>query len=166
MSNIVILTNFAQYPYHTYLSNMIRSALCQNNVFQLDINSKEYDHQCLAELNRLSPDIIITLDLSGFRFRTQTGENALNMLYTKNLNIIWGNKPEYAQLLNKKISLSMLFYDATGTDNKLTQIYPNLLYYKVANLITYCPTSTLSMRSDQENFLRIWNDFKQETLLF
>lgn len=172
--NIAILTNPRQYPYHISISQMINATLIKHahSVYLLDIDSEKYDYQCLAKLNAFEPDVIITLDLAGFRFRTQSGENALNMLFTKNLNILWGNRPEYEPLLNGKISLSMLFYDASGTDNGLPLLYPNMLYYKVMKPLPVfsAPGSKASpeLSGDSESttaFLNIWYDFLKEVLL-
>ncbi len=167
MLNIVILLNTAKYHYHTKLSRMMQSFLCteSHTVAVLDINSNKRDCEYLEKINTLQPDVLITLDLSGFQFRTQAGEIALNMLATKNLNLIWGNKEEYSLFLNKKLSLSMLFYDGTGTDHHLPQKYQNLLYYKAFSpLIHTASTATPDM--DQEQFQHIWQDFTQEALLF
>ena len=165
--NIVILVNPQQYPYHITVASMINFSLKQLNhtVSILDINSQKFDHLCLAKLNFLAPDILITLDLSGFRFQTQSGENALNMLTTKNLNIIWGNRPEYANFLNKKISLSMLFYDASGINNQLPQIFPYVLYYKALGEINITSEFVQHTSYNQGIFLAIWQDFLKEVLL-
>lgn len=172
--NIAILTNPKQYSYHVSVSQMINTILTghAHSVYLLDIDSEKYDHQCLAKLNAFEPDVIITLDLAGFRFRTQSEESALNMLFTKNLNILWGNKPEYELLLNRKISLSMLFYDASGTDYGLPLLYPNMLYYKVMNPLPAFsasePETSPDISRDSESasaFLDIWYDFLKEALL-
>ncbi len=156
MLTIAILIAPTVYPYHTAISAIIKSALGddKHTISIIDINAYKFDHLCLKEIENLHPDVLITLDLSGFVFRTQTGENALNMLYTKNLNLIWGNKPEYSPFLVKKLSLSMLFYDATGTDHHLPAHYPNMLYYKTPNKLT-----------DETSFQRIWADFTAQALL-
>lgn len=172
--NIAILTNPKQYSYHVPISRMINTVLTKraHSIYLLDIDSEKYDHQCLTKLNAFEPDVIITLDLAGFRFRTQSGENALNMLFTKNLNILWGNKPEYEPLLNKKISLSMLFYDASGTNHSLPLLYPDMLYYKVMKPLPVFsasePDASPDISRDSESasaFLDIWYDFLKEVLL-
>lgn len=167
MSNIVILTNLQQYPCHAETASMIQSVLQQlaHSVTVVDINSERFSHVCLARIKEADPDILITLDLAGFCFRTQSGENALNMLCTKNLNIIWKNKPEYAPLLSRKISLSMLFYDASGTDNRLPFLYPDLLYYKASLPIKQSAVSATDIAGNQKAFLSIWEDFTKEALL-
>lgn len=146
---------------------MIEAVLNKPNytISTLDINCEKFDYQCLAKIKSLNPDILITLDLAGFRFQTQSGENALNMLTTKNLNILWGNKPEYAPLLCKKISLSMQFYDASGKDNQLPQIFPDLLYYKTLGELSTTTTSEQEISINKEVFLKIWQDFLTEVLL-
>ncbi|MBQ7067283.1 MAG: hypothetical protein IJN92_10735 [Lachnospiraceae bacterium] len=165
--NIVILTNLKQYPYHLTLANMINSLLSQPEytISKLDINSEKYDHKCLAKLKSLNPNVLITLDLAGFRFPTQSGEIALNMLYTKNLNLIWGNKPEYAPFLNKKISLSMQFFDVSGIDNNLPLIFPNLLYYNVPGILSTNFSLEQELSKNKEVFIKIWQDFLKEALL-
>ncbi len=156
MFTIAILTAPTIYPYHTSISTMLKSTLSDDKytVSIIDINAYKFDHLCLKDIENIHPDILITLDLSGYGFRTQTGENALNMLYTKNLNLIWGNKPEYAPFLTKKISMSMLFYDVSGRDHHLPTHYPNMLYYKVVDRLT-----------DETSFQNIWTDFIAQTLL-
>lgn len=153
MWKIIILTESAKYSYHTTASRQIQSTLKSDGhtATILDISFCMPDHKYLHKINELQPDVLITLDLAGFQFRTQAGEIALNMLPTKNLNLIWGNKPEYTPLLNKKLSLSMLFYDVSGTDSRLTELYPNLLYYRFSESI--------------DSFLQIWADFIREVLL-
>lgn len=158
MHNIVILTNKTEYPYHTEVASMINNFLSTDysGITTLDINDYKYDQECLSKIKELQPDVIVTLDLAGFRFRTQSGENALNMLTSKNLNLVWGDKPEYAEYLNKKISLSMIFYDATGVDHKLMEKYPNMLYYKAKWALT----------KDMKSFQEIWDDFACEVFLY
>lgn len=154
MSTIALLITKNKYPYHITISNIIQTALESGHHSLTILDADSYTQECLTELNTLQPDVLITLDLAGFHFRTQTGENALNMFCTKNLNLIWGNKPEYAPYLNKKLSMSMLFYDATGKDNQLPTFYPNMLYYKALNKLT-----------DADAFKAVWYDFTTEVLL-
>ena len=165
--NITILTNKNQYPYHNIIAGLIFDLLnkSDNTVSVLDIHSEKYDYLCLQKLNKFSPQVLITLDLAGFHFRTQTGENALNMLTAKNLNILWGNKKEYAPLLSKKISLSMLFYDASGKDHSLSQYYPNLEYYKFSEQFLL-ETDAKTYSNTEKNFFHIWEDFMKEALHF
>ena len=153
MWKIIILTESAKYSYHTTVSRQIQSALDADGhtITILDISFSMADHEKQKKISKLQPDVLITLDLAGFPFRTQAGEIALNMLPTKNLNLIWGNKPEYAPLLNRKLSLSMLFYDVSGADHRLTELYPNLLYYRFSESI--------------DSFPQIWADFIREVLL-
>lgn len=168
MPNILILINPAQYTYHATLSHMIQNFLQTETYVAaiFDISSCKRNYECLEKINQLQPDVLITLDLSGFQFRTQAGEIALNMLPTKNLNLVWGNKAEYAPLLTKKLSLSMLFYDATGEDYHFPQIYPNLLYYKTLAPLSCAPDSASSAFTNKEHFQQIWQDFTHEVLLF
>ena len=147
MATIIILTNKKAYPYHANANSFINSLLndTSHTVSTLDISAYARDHECLQKIHELAPD------LAGFQFRTQAGEMALNMLPTKNLNLIWGHKPEYAEFLSKKLSLSMLFYDISGTDYRLPNHYPNMLYYKVFESLNAFP--------------QLWDDFTQEVLL-
>lgn len=149
---IALIINPKEYIYHNDLSRKIMTSLSSQNhtVSIVDINANAYDHNTLSQIKQFDPDVMITLDLAGFRFRSQSGECALNLLYSKNLNIIWGDKPEYALWLTGKLSLSMLFYDVSGKDNKLQKKYPNLLYYKWEN------------ENFPDNWDEIWNDFLKE----
>lgn len=157
MTNIVILTNQNKYSYHKEIAPMLRVTLSNSDssITTIDIDGYKFDHECLAKIKELQPDVIVTLDLAGFRFRTQSGENALNMLPSKNLNLVWGDKQEYSEYLSKKISLSMIFYDATGIDHGLSEKYTNMLYYK-----TVC-----ELTEDTDSFKQIWEDFAAEVML-
>lgn len=167
MKKIVILMDSKQYSYHSAIADLLLVTLQaeEHSVSILDINSEKHDHLLLAALENFKADILITLDLAGFRFRTQSGESALNMLCTKNLNLVWGDKPEYAPLLERKISLSMLFYDALGTDCGLPAHYPNLLYYKYPARLKEDFASAADYVQNQEAFHIIWKDFLTEALL-
>lgn len=149
---IGMIINPKEYPHHLDISNMICSSLISlgHTISVFDIGTTPYDHITLNQIKQYNPDVLITLDLAGFRFRSQSGECALNLLYSKNLNLVWGRKPEYDKWLKGKISLSMLFYDATGSNNRLSEHYQNLLYYKWEN--TAMP----------DNWHRIWADFEEE----
>lgn len=131
MNKIIILSNTSRFPYHEQiikaLNNTASSVLPSACI--MDISNKSNLSSITEKLSAECPDFIITLDLAGFELRTLTGECLLNMLPCKVCNIIWGNKPEYNAYLNGKISLSMLFYDASGQDNHLPSMYPNLRYY-------------------------------------
>lgn len=165
--NVAILTNPRQYAYHGEASAFLLNLLTQKGIRTtiLDVFSEPYAHRCLAKLNSFQPDILITLDLAGFHFRTQSGENALNMLFTKNLNLIWGNRPEYTAFLQKKISLSMLFYDVSGHSCPLSQYYPNVLYYKAMGALLPSPDTPAEDARNRSVFQNIWKDFLSETLL-
>ena len=163
--NIVILTNEKTYSYHKEVSSFLKAQLIQtgHEAFLLDISG--YHYQCLQKLEALKPDIIITLDLSGFQFKTQSGENALNMQLTKNLNLIWGDRPEYAPFLSKKVSLSMLFYDVSEDGSFPAQAYPNALYVKSPGHLLCSIKTPGDETHNRHLFERIWNDFLDETLL-
>lgn len=165
--NTVILTNPIQYSYHKKTAYFLQSVLTQKGIHTTVLNafSDPYPHKNLIQLTKLDPDILITLDLAGFHFRTQSGENALNMLFTKNLNLIWGNRPEYAAFLQKKISLSMLFYDVSGHSCPLSQYYPNVLYYKAMGALLPSPDTPAEDARNRSVFQNIWKDFLSETLL-
>ncbi len=163
-----ILTNLKKYPFHTECAVQIQSYLKSLNhtILPIDIDLEAHNSITLKKIQEIDPDIIITLDLAGFHFHTQAGELSLNQLYCKILNLIWGNKPEYQLFLNKKLSLSMLFYDISGTDHHLQEIYSNLLYYKcVKNYPSSLPLSNSENMFSQELFAYIWKDFTKEVLL-
>jgi len=163
---ISILIDKTHYPYHQNIATNICNFFnnCQHTANILDVHSEIYDHLCLKKLDELSPEVLITLDLAGFHFRTQTGETALNMLTTKNLNLIWGNQSKYTLPLSKKLSLSMIFYDATGNNFSLPQHYPNMQYYKTNNNF-YIDITPQTKPDAKIAFAYIWKDFTQEVLL-
>jgi hypothetical protein len=129
--NIIVLSNTLKYPYHTQIIKALNTIFFTNgsNAQIINISDQTPMSELSRQLSSLPADIIITLDLAGFELRTLTGECLLNMLPCKVCNILWGNKSEYDKYLTGKLSLSMLFYDATGTDNQLPSKYPNMRYY-------------------------------------
>ncbi len=167
MNKMIILSDTSNFPYHEQiikaLNNTAASAL--SGACIMDISDKNHLSSVSARLSAECPDCIITLDLAGFELRTLTGECLLNMLPCKICNIIWGNKPEYTAYLNGKLSLSMLFYDATGQDNNLPFTYPNMRYYYPA------PKAVSTAQSSDFNDItvdilqEILTHFKSEILL-
>lgn len=164
--NIIVLSNTHKYPYHTQITKALNTIVFSNgsNAHIIDIKNAN-SPQFTQQLSSNTPDIIITLDLAGFELRTLTGECLLNMLPCKVCNIIWGDKPEYSKYLSSKLSLSMLFYDATGTDNQLPSKYPNMRYYYPTSRAI--PTTTLNDTESEiiETIQNIWNHFTKEVLL-
>lgn len=162
MENLLVLTNISAYTYHSRLSQFIETAFSSHYcVTIIDIDSFSYDHQCYSAIQAVHPTILITMDLAGFRLRTQSGECALNMLNCKCLNLLWGNKPQYASYLNGKLSLSMIFYDLSGEDHMLPAHFPNMLYYKSS----FCLLPVTSEKSSLSVLNAIWSDFTSEVLL-
>lgn len=169
--NIVIFTNSEKYPYHPAIAGFLTSEISESSEIKsciqtLDIDAFPCDSACLKACMRFAPDIVITLDLAGFRFPTQSGECALNMLTTKNLNLIWGRKPEYSAYLCKKLSLSMRFYDVSGTDCEFPLTYPNMLYYKACDELYQEADTQMKQTSNRILFKKLWSDFLKEVLLF
>lgn len=146
---ITIIYDSISYTYHQNIMNTITAFFSSSNIncSTIDISTFRYDHEAFAAIRSFAPDVLITLDLAGFRFRSQGDGCALNLLYSKNLNLIWGDKPEYEKWLSETLSLSMQFYDASGTDHNLSLKYPNLLYY------SYGPDITA------DTWPQIWDNF-------
>ncbi len=164
--NITVLINQTRYSYHKEVAECIADflKLRDHMVSIIDVCGLPFPHQNLSAVEQSSPDVLVILDLSGFHFLTQSGENALNMLYTKNLNLLWGNKPEYATFLSKKISLSMRFYDVSGTDTKLPDSFPNMLYFTACDQFFTAPAH-IHQPDNTQLLEQIWNDFLEKTLL-
>lgn len=166
MNTLLIITKVKQYEYHHLLlplltTNIFSNALC---IYTADIS--KYQSSISQQLADTNPDLIITLDLAGFELRTLTGECLLNMLPCKICNILWGDKPEYAEYLSGKLSLSMLFYDATGNDNQLPVKYPNMrYYYATPKAIPTAQDDVLTDSTIQSALQDILNHFKTEVLL-
>mgnify|MGYP003303924565 CR=1 FL=1 len=86
-----------------------------------------------------------------------------NILSAKICNIIWGDKPEYSKVLNGKLSLSMLFYDACGRDNQLFSKYPYLrYYYPTSREIT---VNASDFTQSHKILKEIWEHFTKEVLM-
>ena len=167
MNTLFIIVNTTLYAYHKELLTLLESKVFLDfaNTYTIDIDKQQTRSTVSQQLLSTNPDLIITLDLAGFEFRTLTGECLLNMLPCKVCNILWGNKSEYCKYLTGKLSLSMLFYDATGTDNQLPSKYPNMRYYYPTSRAI--PTTTLNDTESEiiETLQNIWNHFIAEVLL-
>lgn len=169
MNTLFILTNTSHHPYHSNILSILSK--CTNlknfNTHIIDINKQSNTSAICQKLSQSSPDLIITLDLAGFELRTVTGECLLNMLPCKTCNIIWGDKPAYKEYLTGKLSLAMLFYDATGKDNQLPAKYSYMRYYYPTSeaIITTQAGSNASESQTVEVLQNIWNHFTKEVLL-
>lgn len=167
MHKIIILSNTNKFPYHKQITKALNNTASSvlSGACIIDISNKSNLSSISEKLSAECPYFIITLDLAGFELRTLTDECLLNMLPCKVCNIIWGNKTEYNTYLNGKLSLSMLFYDATGQDNNLPFLYPNMHYYYPApKEISTIPSG--SFNDVTEGILQeILIHFKSEVLL-
>ncbi len=165
--NIITLYNSHKYPYHTQITKALETIVSSNgsNAHFIDIKNTN-SSQFTQQLSSNTPDLIITLDLAGFEFRTLAGECLLNMLACKVCNILWGAKPEYKDYLSGKLSLSMLFYDATGNDNQLPAKYTNMrYYYPTSKIISLTELNNTETESELiETLQNIWDHFIAEIL--
>lgn len=168
MNTIYIIVNTSRYPYHRHLLSILA-----NSIF-LDETDISIIDMCKGEpssigqhLSSINIDLLISLDLAGFEIGTFTGECFFNILPCKICNIIWGNKQEYHNYLMGKLSLSMLFYDATGVNHNLSSIYPYLrYYYPTIAPISHSKSSILGNDNTTTQILNtIWSHFLREALL-
>ena len=129
---IIALTQSSKYVHHTSIANCFQKLPAFQNyrLITIDISDTAVSHKYLAKINSYDPAAIITLDLAGFQLRTQSGEAALNMMSAKIMNLIWGERPEYNAYLSGKISLSMHFFDCLDFFPAMTELYPNISYYR------------------------------------
>lgn len=164
--NIIVLSNTYKHPNHTQIIKALDTNASFNgaNAHTISIQDANSSH-FTQQLSVNTPDIIITLDLAGFEFRTLTGECLLNMLPCKVCNIIWGDKAEYKDYLSGKLSLSMLFYDATSQDNQLPAKYPNMRYYYPTSKTILSTTFNDTESEIIETLQNIWNHFIAEVQL-
>lgn len=166
MNTTYILVNTKRYPYHRNILSILADHLFPNDTDISIIDLSQSNISALGQhLDATAPDLVITLDLSGFEIRTYTGECFLNILPSKICNIIWGNKPEYSKYLNGKLSLSMLFYDATGINHELSSVYPYLRYY-YSTMYPIASTQINDSASETIEALKaLWNHFIKEVLI-
>lgn len=160
MKNITLIFDTCKYPYHNNISNLINHCLSYKDyiINKVDLGNPNINQSKLNSILFDSDiDFLITLDLSGFNLRTQTGECAMNLLYSKNLNIIWGNSKDYVPYLSKKISMSMVFYDVSGNNNYMPTHYPNMLFYNYGPQYFLPQYENISVNSS--NFNHIWSNF-------
>lgn len=161
METIVILTESTKHPYHQIICNEFLSLQCFSNYIfhQIDIELNTSDHQYFQQIQTLNPAIVITMDLAGFRFRTQLGRTSLNILPAKILNLVWGNKKEYAPFLSQNLSLSMHFFDCSQTPVNLMEHYPNINYY---NALGTLPDEIPLSNESKDTLLQISECFLSE----
>lgn len=161
MQNIILLSHSGNYSYHKELCTLIQSltSLKSFTIHHFDINETTAKHLYFSQIQELSPANVITLDLAGFQFYTQLGRIALNILPAKILNIIWGNKEEYAAYLSQPLSLSMHFFDGSEKPYNIIKDYPYVEYYKSLGAIN---TVTPLCYENKEVLLKIINCFFDE----
>lgn len=166
MNTTYILVNTKRYPYHRNILSVLADHLFPNDTDISIIDLSQSNISALGQhLDAAAPDLVITLDLAGFEIRTYTGECFLNILPSKICNIIWGSKPEYENFLNGKLSLSMLFYDATGINHELSSVYPYLRYY-YPTIHPITNSQIVDSDSDTIEALKaLWNHFIKEVLI-
>lgn len=163
---ILLLKDGSAHPGHTPFAQQAADWLRRqgNDVSLLDVGEKGAERAFRAAAAQ-DPDVILTLDLAGFAFRTVSGEAVLNMQTAKVLHLVWGAQPQQAAYLEKKISLAMLFYDVSPEASFPAQRYPNVLYAKAPGAL-HCPAGTAAETEADERVLEaIWDDFLSETML-
>lgn len=84
-----------------------------------------------ADIARAEPDLLLTLDLSGFEQSTLTGGLAYNLLNCKQIHLLLRDNLPEESCLSKQLSIAMFFYCA-GTEyyKRLWDTYPDIPYLK------------------------------------
>lgn len=161
MKKVVLLSHTSTYPYHKDIYQIINSLSCFKNfeICHFDIGKMGSKPFYFSQIQELSPAIVITLDLAGFQFYTQLGRISLNILPAKILNIIWGNKEEYASYLSQPLSLSMHFFDCSENPYNIAKDYPYVEYYNSLGTIN---TITPLCKENEEVLFKIANCFLSE----
>lgn len=108
----VLLYDSGIHAEHESIVCFFKTFFQENNMKCTFLDSKRTQpgHVYMRKIELLDPDFLVTLDLAGFWFKTQAGEVALNNLYCKQIHFLIKETGEYPLFLNKKLSISMFFY--------------------------------------------------------
>lgn len=83
----------------------------------------------IGDIKALSPQLLITTDLSGFEQCTLTDNISYNLLDCKQLHVLFHENLPNERYLKKQLSISMFFYCAgTAYYGRLRRQYPDLPY--------------------------------------
>lgn len=134
MSKIAIVYRSEKYSYHMNFVKNIKKVLEEigHEALLLDTSNNKKKEMYL-EVKKDEADFLITLDLEGFGWGTESGSIFYNLLSCKSLHFLFGDKEEYAEYLSNKLSIAMFFYCVGEKENVIEgmiQKYPNISYIK------------------------------------
>ena len=130
----VIVIEGKRFDYHYKIAEFLQAQLeeweYQGRV--VDISTGNEDYEYYREITNTNPQLMIVLDMAGFRFSSELEEPSYNTIGCRMVNIVFTPLREYENYWRGNLNFSMFFYsgDKAGIgyfSNKYPDI-PNLIY--------------------------------------
>lgn len=114
----IIVTHQALYPYHAILADHLQCALSGLALDSavLDISANRPDHIYFHSIRDFSPDLLVTLDLAGFRFANEYNEPSYNGLGCIMAHIAIAPLTSFEAYLSHLLSFSMFFFTSSDKE--------------------------------------------------
>ena len=161
--NIIYLIDSKEYNYHKSLADVF-SGVTGGTV--IDMGDGTNLGMRYYEIEKLSPDVIITFDLAGHLLRTGNDSLSLNNIYARSAHILFHKPEHYGRNLKARQNLSMFTYIPNGGDAEAVRAeYPEVPNIEEFVPISYKPADDKERKENIENIKRWWDDFRREAML-
>ena len=118
------------------------------------------------EIEQKEPDLIITFDLAGHVFRTESDTLSLNNVYARTANILFHKTDHYGRDLKARQNLSMFTFTVKGEDvEKCREHFDEVPNISEFAAIDYNAQTDVQHEENRRN-LALWlEEFKREAML-
>lgn len=157
------LINTKEYPYHKNIVSDFTKVIPGEVI---DMSQGSPLHEIYYEIEKKSPNVVITFDLAGFELRTGSDTLSLNGLYARMAHIIFSKKNVNSSNLKLRQNLSMFTYipEGIGVDEvkRTCPEVPN-----ISNFVQfiYRADNVDEHEMNQNSIRRWWDDFKRDAML-
>ncbi|MBR2530104.1 MAG: hypothetical protein IKE35_03665 [Lachnospiraceae bacterium] len=160
---VIYLINSKEYNYHKNLADdFVR--ITGGDV--IDMGDGSNLGMRYYEIEKLSPDVIITFDLAGHLLRTGNDSLSLNNIYARSAHILFHKPDHYGRSLKVRQNLSMFTFIPNGSSTETARAgYPEVPNIEEFVPISYKPANDKEREENIENIKRWWDDFRREAML-
>lgn len=126
--NIVLVINTKKYPYHRNMSDIFSEAAGRYGICQIfDLSVGTALHMIYDEIEQSGCGLLISLDLAGFEFRTETNTLSYNNLGCRMAHVLFRGMHEYREELRQQMNFSMFLFSMREEDVAvMNDRYPNI----------------------------------------
>ena len=161
--NTLYIINSREHKYHKDIIGDFMYVLPGSIVDMSEVTNPGTGYR---EVEQSQPELIITFDLAGHVFRTESDTLSLNNIYTRCANILFHKTDFYGNDLKARQNLSMFTFTVNTEDAEhCRERFPEVPNISRFAAIDYKAATPEQHEENRKNIAGWWEEFKREAML-